>query len=85
MQQVGGSGDEITGPAISHIHLEAEGIPRSINKLCDLALVYAASAGSPAVGKPIVNELIRDGLILKPAPPLLVLTNRLDTAERAAE
>ena len=85
LQQVGGSGDEITGPAISHIHLEAEGIPRSINKLCDLALVYAASAGSPAVGKPIVNELIRDGLILKPAPPLLVLTNRLDTAERAAE
>ncbi|WP_187431100.1 hypothetical protein ROLI_045180 (plasmid) [Roseobacter fucihabitans] len=85
LQQVGGTGDEITAAAISHIHHEAEGIPRSINKLCDLALVYAASAGNTVVGKPIVNELIRDGLILKPAPPLLVLTERVDTSEKAAE
>ncbi|ABI93432.1 ATPase (plasmid) [Roseobacter denitrificans] len=85
LQRVGGTGEEITAPALSHIHLEAEGIPRSINKLCDLALVYAASAGNTVVGKPIINELIRDGLILKPAPPLLVLTDRVDLPEKAAE
>lgn len=85
LQQVGGTGEEITGPAISHIHLEAEGIPRSINKLCDLALVYAASADNMAVGKPIINELMRDGLILKPAPPLLILTDQVNVHEKAAE
>lgn len=85
LQCVGGTGDEFSSQAVSHIHLEAEGIPRSINKLCDLALVYAASAGSNLVGKPVVKELIRDGLILKPAPRPLLLTQRVDLPEEAAE
>jgi type II secretory pathway predicted ATPase ExeA len=85
LQRVGGTGDEITSAAVSYIHHEAEGIPRSINKLCDLALVYAASAGNAQVGKPIINELIRDGLILKPARPPLVLTERVDITGKAAE
>ena len=85
LQWVGGTGNEISPQAISHIHLEAEGIPRSINKLCDLALVYAASAEARLVGKPVINELIRDGIILKPAPPPFILTNRIDTTGKAAE
>lgn len=85
LQQVGGSGDEITAAAISLIHLEAEGIPRSINKLCDLALVYAASADDAVVDESIVNELIQDGVILKPPSPLLVLTGRVDIPEDAAD
>jgi type II secretory pathway predicted ATPase ExeA len=85
LQHVGGSGEEFSSQAVSHIHTEAEGIPRSINKLCDLALVYAASAGSTIVGKPVVRELIRDGLILKPAPRPLLLTQRVDLPEEAAE
>ena len=85
LKQVGGTGDEISAQAITRIHLEAEGIPRSINKLCDLALVYAARAGARRVGKPVVSELIRDGLILKPAPPPFLLTNRVDSSGKAAE
>ena len=82
---VGGSGDEISAQAITCIHNEAEGIPRSINKLCDLGLVYTASAGRYVMGKPIINELIRDGLILKPAPPPLLLTDRIEIPQKAAE
>jgi type II secretory pathway predicted ATPase ExeA len=85
LQTVGGTGGEISAQAISHIHHEAEGIPRSINKLCDLALVYAATADAQVVGKPIVNELIRDGIILKPGPAPLLLTERVDIPGKAAE
>lgn len=85
LQIAGGTGDEISSQAITCIHHEAEGIPRSINKLCDLGLVYAASAGKKVMGKPIINELIRDGLILKPAPPPLLLTDRIEILQKAAE
>lgn len=68
LQKAGGTGDEIDGPAIARIHAEARGVPRMINKIADLALVYGAASGSPAVGADIVDELIRDGLILA-APP----------------
>ena len=87
LEAVGGTGDEITSQAVHYIHNESNGIPRLINKLCDLGLVYAASAGKPFLGKPIINELMRDGLILKPAPAPapLVLTNRLDLVRKAAE
>ncbi|MEP5375855.1 MAG: AAA family ATPase [Hyphomicrobiales bacterium] len=85
LQCVGGSGREISPQAISHIHIEAEGVPRSINKLCDLGLVYVASAGKKVMSKPIVNELIRDGIILKPAPSPYLLTDRVDISAKAAE
>lgn len=85
LMQVGGTGEEITSQAISHVHNEAEGIPRSINKLCDLGLVYAASAGKTYMGKPIIDELIRDGLIIKPAPVPLILTNRIELPQKVAK
>ncbi|MBE0414346.1 AAA family ATPase [Yoonia sp.] len=85
LQHAGGSGDEITPSAITFIHHEAEGIPRVVNKLCDLALVYAASADKPQVGLAIVKEVIRDGLNLKSAPEPLFLRNPGDLPEKAAE
>lgn len=85
LRHVGGSGDEFTTAAIEHIHAESEGIPRVINKLCDLALVYAASANQDRVGSETIQELIRDGLILKPFREALFLTNRVDALWKAAE
>ena len=85
LKYVSGVGDEFTLQAIRHIHEEATGIPRMINKLCDLALVYAASADQQKVTLETIQELFRDGLILKPAQAPLVLTNRIDIREEAAE
>lgn len=72
LQKAGGTGNEIDNAAIARIHAEARGVPRMINKIADLALVYGAAAGRGVVGADIVDELIRDGLILtvdpEPAP-----------------
>jgi type II secretory pathway predicted ATPase ExeA len=85
LQHVGGKGDEISPRAVSLIHSEAEGIPRVINKLCDLSLVYAASADKPQVDLTIVKELIRDGLNLRSVTPPLLLISPIALPDEAAE
>ncbi|PIV78596.1 MAG: ATPase [Rhodobacteraceae bacterium CG17_big_fil_post_rev_8_21_14_2_50_63_15] len=85
LRHVGGSGEEFSPEAIAHVYEESEGIPRVINKLCDLALVYAASADQDRVGVDTIKELIRDGLILKPFREALFLTNRVGALWKAAE
>jgi general secretion pathway protein A len=81
----GGTGDEIEPGAIQQIFTESGGIPRMVNKMCDLALVYAASAGLDRVGTGTLNELMGDGLVLKPKQTPLFLTNRVDIRGEAAE
>lgn len=89
LQYAGGQGDEISTKAITLIHAEAEGIPRVVNKLCDLSLVYAASADKPQVGLAIVRELIRDGLNLKTVSDPFILESpmnfRTNRSEKASE
>jgi type II secretory pathway predicted ATPase ExeA len=82
---VGGTGQEISPQAIRLIHETSQGIPRMINKICDLALVYTASAGHKTVSVTTIKELIRDGVILPTRPLPLYLKNPIETPERAAE
>lgn len=85
LQHAGGTGEEFTEDAIALVHRESTGIPRMINKICDLALVYASSAGEETVGENTIRELIDDGLILKPYNEPLFLTKRVESMDRAAE
>lgn len=85
LMHVGGSGQEISPQAIRLIFETAQGIPRMINKICDLALVYTASAGHKTVSLTTVKELIRDGVILPTRPVPLYLTNPVNVPEKAAE
>ena len=85
LRHVGGSGEEFTPDAVRRIFEETDGIPRLINKVCDLALVYSASAGKTRVETGIIDEIFEDGLILKPAAPPHFLTNRIDLPRKAAE
>ncbi len=71
--KAGGTGDEIDPAAAARIHAEAAGIPRMINKIADLALVYGAAGGAKVVDAAVIDELIGDGLIL---------TARTDMADR---
>lgn len=64
--QAGGHGAEIDAVAAVRIHAESGGIPRMINKIADLALVYGAASGRLVVTDDLVDELIGDGLILTP-------------------
>jgi general secretion pathway protein A len=50
--------------ALDLIHEKSGGVPRLVNRLCDLALVYAFTAGRKLVNRKIVEEVIKDGAFL---------------------
>lgn len=83
----GGTGEEIHEFAAIRVHNESGGIPRIVNKICDLALVYASSAGQGVVDVAIVHELMEDGVILQTvADPLFQSTQSQNgSARKAAE
>ena len=54
-------------------------------EICDLALVYAASASRKTVSLTTVKELIRDGVILPTRPLPLYLKHPVETLDKAAE
>lgn len=83
LKHVGGTGAEFTPQAVQYIFYQSQGIPRIVNKLCDLALVYAASAEQKVVDVSTVEELIKDGIVQPMSPPPLFLTNRTDIPEGA--
>lgn len=81
LRHVGGSGAEISPEAAARIHDEARGVPRMINKIADLALVYGAASGQKIVTVDLVDEVIDDGLILAaaPEPARLVLAHEKES------
>ena len=85
LTEVGGTGEEISTDAINRIFHHSGGIPRMINKICDMALVYAASDGGPGVTGSTIQELLDDGAILSPRPEPLVLTKDMRHYRNAAE
>jgi len=85
LTHVGGTGQEISPQAIRLVFETSQGIPRMINKICDLALVYTASAGHKTVSLTTIKELIKDGVILPTRPLPLYLKNPIEIPERAAE
>jgi len=60
LQVAGGHSDLFDANAIEAIWRHARGIPRVINTLCDLALVYGYSASENVIGLALVNEVLRD-------------------------
>jgi type II secretory pathway predicted ATPase ExeA len=81
LKHAGGTGEEFSPQAIQYIYYQSQGIPRVVNKLCDLALVYAASAEQKNVDIHTVEELIKDGIVVPVATPPFFLTNRTDESE----
>ncbi|MEO6402987.1 MAG: AAA family ATPase, partial [Vicinamibacteria bacterium] len=51
----GGSGAEISDPAIRRVYEFSKGVPRVINVLCDRALVGAFGQGKKTVDEPLVD------------------------------
>lgn len=76
LRHVGGSGEEFTDGALIKIHAFSAGVPRMVNKICDLSLVYAASAQKSQVDAALLDELIADGVILNSAPGPLPTADR---------
>ncbi|WP_289042502.1 AAA family ATPase [uncultured Aliiroseovarius sp.] len=58
----GGTGREITPQASDEIFAATQGIPRLVNQLCELALLYAWSSESARVSVKTVRSVIEDGV-----------------------
>ncbi len=64
LTHVGGSGNEFTSEALDLISEHTRGIPRLVNKLCDFAMVYAATEERHVVDGAIIEEVLEDGIFL---------------------
>ena len=62
LRVAGGSGEEFTPDAIVRVHALTGGIPRLINQLCDLGLVYAFSSDEPQVTEQTIEGILADGV-----------------------
>ena len=86
LRHAGGTGAEFPEEAIALIFELSSGIPRMVNKLCDLALVYTASNGDYTVSVATIRELMHDGVVLRQRAAPLLLDNRIDLkTDKAAE
>lgn len=63
----GGPLSTFSGNALRLIHLRSEGIPRLVNRICDIALVHAFSRGERRVGHEIVAEATQAAAVEPPA------------------
>lgn len=64
LTHVGGTGAEFTAEAIDLVHQHSHGIPRLVNKMCDFAMVYAATEERRVVDAAIIEEVLEDGIFL---------------------
>jgi type II secretory pathway predicted ATPase ExeA len=62
LKVAGGTGDEIDEKAKLLIHEVSQGIPRLVNQICDMSLLYAWSADTRLVDAKIVQAVIDDGV-----------------------
>ena len=59
---VGGTGEEFTAEALKRIHEVTGGVPRLVNQLCDLSMLYAWSDEAKEVTLTTVEAVLNDGV-----------------------
>lgn len=69
LRAVDGTGDEFTDAACAMVHLQTEGVPRLVNQLCDIAMVYAWSNDQHCVSEEILQNVLDDGLFFAAIRP----------------
>lgn len=62
LKVAGGSGEEIDESARKLIHEVSYGIPRLVNQICDMSLLYAWSADAKIVDSKVVQAVMDDGV-----------------------
>ncbi len=62
LRVAGGTGDEIDEKAKMLIYDVSQGIPRLVNQVCDMSLLYAWSAETKLVDAKVVQAVIDDGV-----------------------
>lgn len=62
LRVAGGTGNEIDEGAMMLIYEVSHGVPRLVNQVCDMSLLYAWSAESKIVDSKVVQAVIDDGV-----------------------
>ncbi len=62
LRLAGGSGEEITPEAATLVYGATQGVPRLINQLCDLSMLYAWSDNQTVVSDQVVQRVLDDGV-----------------------
>ena len=44
------------------IHVATRGVPRLVNQLCDLAMLYAFTTGRKRIQRSLVEQVLNDGV-----------------------
>ena len=60
LSKAGGDPSLFHSDAIAFVHARARGIPRLINQLCDLALVYAFAEQQPMINVQLLQHVLKD-------------------------
>jgi len=60
LSKAGGDSSLFPAEAIAFVHARARGIPRLINQLCDLALVYAFAEQQPIINVQLLQHVLSD-------------------------
>jgi hypothetical protein len=64
MQKAGGKGDIFSQEAIDMIFEQSGGIPRTINLICDTALVYGFADNLSKINQPVIKHVIKDNICM---------------------
>lgn len=62
LEQAGGKPETFSSAACRAIHSQAGGIPRLVNQLCDLCMVYAFANGQTEIDADTVHQVLEDGV-----------------------
>lgn len=62
LRAAGGTGEEITEAAAQRIFAVTYGVPRLVNQLCDMSLLYAWSMDNHHVDERVVQAVLDDGV-----------------------
>ena len=62
LRLAGGTGEEFSAEAAALVFRVTLGVPRLVNQLCDLAMLYAWSDNETAVSRDVVQRVLDDGV-----------------------
>lgn len=62
LKVAGARANLFTQEASALIHEASRGVPRLVNQLCDLAMLYAFTANRKRVMRPLVEQVLQDGV-----------------------
>lgn len=68
LKAVNGSGSEFTAEALAVVYAATGGVPRLVNKLCDLSMLYAWGEEIDCVGEKTIQAVLDDGIFFGGQP-----------------